>query len=172
MAILNILKFPDKRLRNKAESVLQVDNKVRQIVDDMLETMYEAAGIGLAAIQVDIKQKIIVIDISEDRDIPLCLINPEILEQEGRAEIEEGCLSVPDYSAKVQRATKLKAHALNRDGKSFELNADGLLAICIQHEMDHLDGKLFIDYLSPLKREYLTRRIRKKHTSKIQAVAI
>lgn len=172
MAILEIMKFPDKRLRNVAEPVVQVDDKVRQTVDDMLETMYAAAGIGLAAIQVNIRQSIIVIDTSDDRDRPLCLINPDILECEGHAEIEEGCLSVPNYSAKVQRSAKVKLSALNRCGEPFVLDAEGLLAICIQHEMDHLKGKLFVDYLSPLKRESLVRLIKRNHVRETQAIPI
>ena len=172
MAVLEILKFPDKRLRNTAASVTQVDAKVRQTADDMLETMYAAAGIGLAAIQVNIRQNIIVIDASDDRDRPLCLINPEILEREGHAEIEEGCLSVPDYAAKVQRSARVKVHALDRNGAAFELDAEGLLAICIQHEMDHLKGKLFVDYLSPLKRESLMRRLMKKRAREAQAILV
>ncbi|MCB1751941.1 MAG: peptide deformylase [Gammaproteobacteria bacterium] len=158
MAILNILHFPDPRLRNRAKPVKQVDNAVRKLVSDMFETMYKAPGIGLAATQVDDSRQVIVIDISEEHDQPLCLINPEILESEGEESMDEGCLSVPGVYEKVIRADKVKVRALDQQGQPFEMEAEGLLAVCIQHEMDHLDGKLFIDYLSNLKRQ----RIRKK----------
>ncbi len=158
MSKLEILTFPDPRLRNKAESVARVGNDIRHIVDDMFETMYAAPGIGLAAIQVDIPLRIVVIDVSEEKHSPLCLINPEILAREGEEQTEEGCLSVPGFYEPVTRAEKVRVSALDRDGNPFELDADGLLAVCIQHEIDHLDGKLFVDYVSSLKRQ----RIRKK----------
>ncbi len=158
MSKLEILTFPDPRLRNKAEPVARVGDDIRRIVDDMFETMYAAPGIGLAAIQVDIPLRIVVIDVSEEKDSPLCLINPEILAQEGEEQTEEGCLSVPGFYEPVTRAEKVRISALDRDGNPFELDADGLLAVCIQHEIDHLDGKLFVDYVSSLKRQ----RIRKK----------
>lgn len=158
MSTLEILTFPDTRLRNKAKPVPLVSDEIRRTVDAMFETMYQAPGIGLAAIQVDIPLRIIVIDISEKQDSPLCLINPEILERQGTEEMEEGCLSVPGFYELVNRAETIRVRALNRDGEVFELEADGLLAVCIQHEIDHLDGKLFVDYLSSLKRQ----RIRKK----------
>jgi peptide deformylase len=158
MSTLDILTFPDPRLRRKAEPVAEVDDGIRRIVDDMLGTMYAAPGIGLAAIQVDIPKRIVVIDISEERDSPLCLINPQIREREGEEQMEEGCLSVPGFYESVTRADKVRVHALNREGEPFELEAVGLLAVCIQHEIDHLDGKLFVDYISSLKRQ----RIRKK----------
>jgi len=158
MALLNILHFPDPRLRNEARPVEHVDDGIRRLVDDMLETMYEAPGIGLAATQVNVAKQVVVIDISEDRSEPLCLINGEILERDGETQHEEGCLSVPGIYDSVTRAERVKVRALDRDGRVFELETDGLLAICIQHELDHLKGKLFVDYLSPLKRE----RIRKK----------
>lgn len=158
MAILNILHFPDPRLRTKAENVNAVDDTIRRLVDDMFETMYDAPGIGLAATQVDVHQRIITIDVSEDKDQPLCLINPEILTKEGEEEMDEGCLSVPGIYEKVHRAEYIRFRALDRQGEPFEMEADGLLAVCVQHEMDHLEGKLFVDYLSSLKRE----RIRKK----------
>ncbi len=158
MAILEILHFPDPRLRNAARPVAQVDGRIQKLVDDMLETMYAAPGIGLAATQVNVDRRIVVIDISEDHDQPLVLINPEILALDGEEEMEEGCLSVPGYYEKVTRAETVRVRALDRDGQSFELAADGLLAVCIQHEIDHLDGKLFVDYLSQIKRQ----RIRKK----------
>jgi len=159
MSTLEILTFPDARLRNQAKPAPLVNEEIRQTVDAMFETMYQAPGIGLAAIQVNIPLRIVVADISEQQDSPLCLINPEILERRGRQEIDEGCLSVPGfYEQVVGRAETIKVRALNRDGVPFELETDGLLAVCIQHEVDHLDGKLFVDYLSPLRRQ----RIRKK----------
>lgn len=158
MAILDILNFPDPRLRNKAKPVKEVDSKIRKLVDDMFETMYEAPGIGLAAIQVNVPLRVITIDITEEREEPLVLINPEILQKDGSEEMKEGCLSVPGYFENVKRAEKIRFKALDRDGNSYEMDADGLLAVCVQHEIDHLDGKLFVDYLSSLKRQ----RIRKK----------
>jgi peptide deformylase len=158
MAIRDILHFPDPRLRNRAQPVDRVDDDIRRLVDDMLETMYAAPGIGLAAIQVNVPRRVITIDISEQRDQPLCLINPEILELSGSVETEEGCLSVPGIYEFVERAQWIRARALDRDGEPFEFEAEGLLAVCVQHEIDHLDGKLFVDYLSQLKRQ----RIRKK----------
>ncbi|MEJ2687072.1 MAG: peptide deformylase [Gammaproteobacteria bacterium] len=158
MALLDILHFPDPRLRTRAEPVEQVDDSIRRLVDDMFETMYQAPGIGLAATQVNVHRRIIAIDISEERDQPLCLINPEILERSGEEEMEEGCLSVPGIYDRVVRAERIRFRALDRDGQSFEQEAEGLLAVCIQHEIDHLDGRLFVDYLSRLKRQ----RIRKK----------
>ncbi len=158
MAILEVLRFPDERLRTVARNVVSFDSTVQQIIDDMFETMYAEEGIGLAATQVNIHQRIIVIDTSEDRTGQLVLINPEMLEQRGSTGIEEGCLSVPECRALVPRAEWVKIRAMNPQGEQFELETDGLLAICIQHEMDHLVGKLFVDYLSPLKRQ----RIRQK----------
>jgi peptide deformylase len=162
MAILEILHFPDSRLRNKAKPVDEVDAAVRELVDDMFETMYAAPGIGLAATQVNAARRVIVIDISEEHNDPLCLINPEILEQEGEEQMEEGCLSVPGIYDKVTRAERIKVRALDRAGKTFELDADGLLAVCIQHEIDHLDGKLFVDYLSGLKRQRIRKKLEKE----------
>jgi peptide deformylase len=158
MALLNILHHPDPRLRKKAAPVATVDAAIRQLVDDMFETMYANQGIGLAATQVNIHQRIITIDISEKKDGQLCLINPEIVSKEGSVEHEEGCLSVPDYYDNVTRAERIRVRALDRDGKVFEMDADDLMAICIQHEIDHLQGKLFVDYLSTLKQQ----RVRKK----------
>jgi len=158
MAKLEILHFPDPRLRNRAKPVVEVDETIRKLVDDMFETMYQAPGIGLAATQVDVTQQVIVIDVSEEKNAPLCLINPEILSQDGVEEMEEGCLSVPGIYEKVERADQIRVKALDHEGNAFELDADGLLAVCIQHEMDHLEGKLFVDYLSEMKRQ----RIRKK----------
>ncbi|KFK92995.1 MULTISPECIES: peptide deformylase [unclassified Serratia (in: enterobacteria)] len=161
MSVLQVLHFPDERLRKIATPVKEVNADIQRIVDDMFETMYAEEGIGLAATQVDIHQRIIVIDISENRDEPLVLINPELLEKHGETGIEEGCLSVPEHRALVPRAEKIKVRALNREGQSFEFEADELLAICIQHEMDHLVGKLFVDYLSPLKRQRIRQKLEK-----------
>ena len=161
MSVLQVLHFPDDRLRIVATPVKAVNADIQRIVDDMFETMKAEEGIGLAATQVDIHQRIIVIDVSENHDQPLVLINPELLEQSGETGIEEGCLSIPEQRALVPRAEKVKIRALDRDGNSFELEADGLLAICIQHEMDHLVGKLFIDYLSPMKRQRIRQKLEK-----------
>ena len=161
MSVLQVLHIPDERLRKVAKPVEEVNAEIQRIVDDMFETMYAEEGIGLAATQVDIHQRIIVIDVSENRDEQLVLINPELLEKSGETGIEEGCLSIPDPRAFVPRAEKVKIRALDREGKSFELEADGLLAICIQHEMDHLVGKLFIDYLSPLKQQRIRQKVEK-----------
>ncbi|MCV9880565.1 peptide deformylase [Brenneria izbisi] len=161
MSVLQVLHFPDERLRIKAQPVKEVNANIQRIVDDMFDTMYEEEGIGLAATQVDIHQRIIVIDVSEERDQRLVLINPELLEQSGDTGIEEGCLSIPETRALVPRAERVKVRALDREGNTFELEAEGLLAICIQHEMDHLVGKLFIDYLSPLKRQRIRQKLEK-----------
>ena len=158
MAVLEVLRYPDERLRTIAATVGSIDTTINTIIDDMFETMYAEEGIGLAATQVNIHKRIIVIDVSEDRSKQLVLINPELLEQRGSTGIEEGCLSVPECRALVPRAEWVKIRAQDRQGNLFELETDGLLAICIQHEMDHLIGKLFVDYLSPLKRQ----RIRQK----------
>lgn len=165
MALLDILHFPDERLRRKAEPVAEVTDETRKLVDDMFETMYDAPGIGLAAIQVNIDQRIIVVDVSDDKSQPLALINPEITRLEGVEQMDEGCLSVPGVYEKVERADAISVKALNAQGEEFEMDADGLLAVCIQHEIDHLDGKLFIDYLSQLKRQ----RIRKKLTKQAKS---
>lgn len=162
MALLEILHFPDPRLREKAVPVDRVNDHIRQTVNDMFETMYEAPGIGLAATQVNIQQQIIIIDISDSKDAPVCLINPEIITKEGDEEMQEGCLSVPGIFENVQRAEKITVTALDQNGESITLEAEGLLGVCIQHEMDHLDGKLFVDYLSPLKRERIKKKMLKK----------
>jgi peptide deformylase len=162
MAKLPILEYPDPRLRIRAERVTKVDPQIRQLIDDLLETMYDAQGIGLAATQVDRHVRVLVIDISESRNEPCCLVNPEIVEADGATSSDEGCLSVPEYYDAVERAERIRVRALDRDGKEQEFEADGILAICIQHEMDHLDGKLFVDYLSEMKR----RRLRKKYLKK------
>lgn len=162
MARLEVLRFPDERLRTIAKEVPEINDDVRQIVKDMLETMYDENGIGLAATQVDIHQRIVVIDVSEERDQPLVLINPEITKQDGETVSEEGCLSVPLSYAKVDRAETVTVTAHNEQGEPLSLDADELLAICIQHELDHLQGKLFIDYLSPLKRQRIRKKIEKE----------
>ncbi|MGR2870626.1 peptide deformylase [Vibrio vulnificus] len=161
MSVLQVLTFPDDRLRTVAKPVEKVTPEIQKIVDDMIETMYDEKGIGLAATQVDIHQRIVVIDISESRNEPMVLINPEILEKRGEDGIEEGCLSVPGARALVPRAAEVKVKALDRDGNEFTLEADDLLAICIQHELDHLQGKLFVDYLSPLKRKRIQDKLAK-----------
>jgi len=162
MALLEILHFPDPRLRNIAQPVQTVDDGIRQLLDDMLDTMYAAPGIGLAATQLNIDKRVVVIDVSEEKDQPLCLINPEILGLEGVEEMEEGCLSVPGVYEMVQRADQVRLRALDRNGQSFEMQAGGLVAVCIQHEIDHLDGKLFVDYLSQLKRTRIRKKLEKE----------
>lgn len=162
MARLPILEYPDPRLRISADPVTNVDDEIRTLVSDMFETMYSAAGIGLAATQVNVHKRVLVIDVSEERNEPVCLINPEIIEAEGRITGEEGCLSVPEEYDVVERAARIRVRALDRAGDAFELEAEDLLAVCIQHEMDHLDGKLFVDYLSELKRQRLKKRLTKR----------
>lgn len=158
MAILKILEFPDPRLRKKATPVTEVDDDLRRLIGDMFETMYAAPGIGLAATQVDVHKRLLVADVSGDGNAPHVLINPEIIEKDGVVYTDEGCLSVPGYFEEVERAEHIKVRFLNRDGEQLEQEVEGLLAVCIQHEIDHLDGKLFVDYLSEAKRQ----RIRKK----------
>lgn len=162
MANLTILHFPDERLRTVAKPVEQVDDALRALIDDMFETMYDAPGIGLAATQVNVHKRLVVIDVSEEKNEPLVLINPEILAREGDEEMDEGCLSVPGIYETVRRADRIKVRALNRHGEAFELETDGLLAVCIQHEIDHLDGKLFVDYLSTLKRQRIRKKLEKQ----------
>ena len=162
MAVLEILHFPDPRLRQRAREVQTVDARVAKLVEDMFETMYQAPGIGLAATQVNVHERIIVIDVSKEQDEPLVFINPQIIEKDGIETMDEGCLSVPGVYERVQRAQRVKVRALAVDGKSFELDADGLLAVCIQHEIDHLDGKLFVDYLSNLKRQRIRKKLEKQ----------
>lgn len=163
MSILSILEFPDKRLRTVAAEVDAVDDGIRTLVDNMIETMYAAKGVGLAATQVNVHKRVIVMDVSENKDDPICLINPQIIERDGVEESEEGCLSVPGFFEKVSRAEHIKIKALNRDGESFEMEARDLLAVCIQHEMDHLEGKLFVDYLSAFKRNRIKTKLEKIH---------
>ncbi|MBE0364520.1 peptide deformylase [Pseudoalteromonas ulvae UL12] len=162
MAFLEVLRFPDERLRTVAKPVAQVDDSIKKIVADMFETMYQENGIGLAATQVNIHQRIVVIDVSEDKEEQLVFINPEITKKDGSTVSEEGCLSVPHSYAKVDRAETVTVKATNIDGQEFSLDADGLLAICIQHELDHLQGKLFVDYLSPLKRQRIRTKLEKE----------
>lgn len=162
MALLPILRFPDPRLHTRAAPVAVVDDSIRQLIKDMAETMYEAPGIGLAATQVDVHKRVVVIDISEDNSELLALINAEIIERSGEQECEEGCLSVPGIYEKVTRAERVKVKALNQKGEPFELEAEGLLAVCIQHELDHLDGKVFVEYLSQLKLSRIKSRLAKK----------
>jgi peptide deformylase len=163
MALLPILEYPDPRLKKVATLVGAVTAEIRKLVADMAETMYAAPGVGLAATQVNVHKQVIVIDVSEHRDELRVFINPELLDAEGEAESEEGCLSVPGYYDKVSRAARVRVRAQNGRGESYELAAEGLLAVCVQHEMDHLRGKVFVEYLSPLKRARLKSRLRKKH---------
>jgi peptide deformylase len=162
MALLSILHFPDPRLATRAQPVERVDDEVRRLVADMFETMYAAPGIGLAATQVNVHRRVVVIDISEHKNEPRVFINPEILSRDGVEEMEEGCLSVPGIYEKVQRAERVKVRALDGDGNPFELETDGLLAVCIQHEIDHLEGKLFVDYLSQMKRQRIRKKLEKR----------
>lgn len=164
MAILNILEFPDPRLRTIAKAVELVDDDLRQLIDDMFETMYDAPGIGLAATQVNVHKRLVVMDLSEDKNEPLVFINPEFESlTEEVDQYQEGCLSVPGFYENVDRPQKVKIKALDRDGQPFELIAEGLLAVCIQHECDHLNGKLFVDYLSTLKRDRIKKKLEKQH---------
>lgn len=162
MAVLHVLHYPDERLRTVAKPVDSVNAEIKQLVADMLDTMYAENGIGLAATQVNVHQRVVVIDVSEDRNEPMVFINPEITSRSGDTSYEEGCLSVPQSYAKVERAAEITVKALDKNGNPFELKADGLLAICLQHELDHLEGKLFIDYLSPLKRDRIRKKLEKE----------
>ena len=162
MAILDVLSFPDERLRTVAKPVEEVNDEIKQLVSDMFETMKDENGIGLAATQVNRHVQVVVMDVSEDQNEPRVFINPEIVRKDGSTISEEGCLSVPGNYAKVERAESITVKALDQNGESFELDAEGLLAICIQHELDHLKGKLFIDYLSPLKRQRIRKKLEKE----------
>lgn len=162
MGLRTILEFPDPRLRTRAQPVTRFDAQLARLVDDMFETMYAAPGIGLAATQIDVHMRLIVIDVSADRSAPLVVINPEILLREGIETMEEGCLSVPGYFDDVQRAAKIRLRAQDRTGVVYERDCDDLLAVCVQHEMDHLEGKLFVDYLSDLKRDRVRRKLDKE----------
>jgi len=162
MALLEILEFPDSRLRTKAKSVQDVDGRIAQLADDMLETMYAAPGIGLAASQVNVHKRLIVIDVSEDKSQPLILINPEIVARDGKIETNEGCLSIPGFYEAVDRSREISVEAINREGNPFSLDASEMLAVCIQHEIDHLAGKLFVDYLSSTKRQMIRKKLLKQ----------
>ncbi len=166
MSLLKILEYPDKRLRTPAQAVTEFDETLQKQIDDMFETMYAAPGIGLAATQVNVHKKLFVIDVSEDKSQPYVFINPEIVELRGVEEMEEGCLSFPSVYAKVQRADEVTIKALDRNGEPFQIDADGLFAVCIQHELDHTKGKLFVDYLSPLKRERIRKKLEKEHKTR------
>lgn len=168
MALLDILEFPDPRLRTKAKPISNVTGKIARLADDMLETMYSAPGIGLAASQVNVHQRLLVLDVSDDKRTPLVFINPEIIASEGQIQSDEGCLSIPGFYEPVERFEKIQVKALNKDGNEFILDADELLAICIQHEMDHLEGKLFVDYLSGTKRQLIRKRLLKQQKLKAQ----
>ncbi|MGA8204186.1 MAG: peptide deformylase [Woeseiaceae bacterium] len=173
MAKLRILEFPDPRLRTQAQPVEAVDDALRALIDDMFETMYEAPGIGLAATQVDVHRRLLVADVSGDRSAPYALINPVILEKDGVTVTEEGCLSVPGYYDEVERANHIRVRYIDRDGTELELEAEGLLAVCIQHEIDHLDGRLFVDYLSEAKRQRIRKRLDKERRQRsAQAVTL
>lgn len=172
MGKLNVLEFPDPKLRTRAQAVEVVDDDLRSLIDDMFETMYAAPGIGLAATQVDVHKRLLVTDVSSERNEPHVLINPEILDREGTVVTEEGCLSVPGFYAEVERAEKIRVRYLGRDGHERESDFDGLLAVCVQHEMDHLDGKLFVDYLSEAKRQRVRKRLLKERRLAPSAAAI
>jgi peptide deformylase len=164
MALLEILEFPDPRLRTKAKPVAQVDDGLQQLIDNMLETMYKAPGVGLAATQINVHLQVVVIDVSEDQSQPLVFINPEItVLDELVCEYDEGCLSVPGFYETVSRPEHVRVRALGRDGQPFEIEPQGLLAVCIQHEVDHLNGKLFVDHISSLKRDRIRKKLEKKH---------
>lgn len=165
MAILDILVYPDPKLRKIAQPVKTVDDRIRTLISDMIETMHDAEGIGLAATQVDVHEQVIVMQIPEDQKEPRILINPTIIERDGETVYDEGCLSVPEYSAPVKRAKSITITALDEQGEIYELQADGLLAICIQHEMDHLQGKVFVDYLSRLKQDRVRKKLLKRARS-------
>ncbi len=170
MSKLKILEFPDPRLRTKATAVETVDDSLRALIGDMFETMYAAPGIGLAATQVDVHKRLLVADVSVDKDDPRVLINPEILEKDGVTVTDEGCLSVPGYYEEVERAEHVKVRFLDREGTACELDTEGLLAVCIQHEVDHLDGKLFVDYLSEAKRQRIRKKLEKERRQQAATV--
>ena len=162
MALRTILEYPDPRLRTKAQPVTEFGAELGRLVDDLLDTMYNAPGIGLAATQVDVHQRVIVADVSAERDQPLVLINPQILSREGAKSVEEGCLSVPDIFEEVERALRVRVRAHDREGKVFEREFDEILGVCVQHEIDHLEGQLFVDYLSDLRRERIRKKLEKE----------
>jgi peptide deformylase len=169
MSRLTILEYPDPRLRTRARPVEEFDEALGRLIDDMFETMYEAPGIGLAASQVDVHRRLIVMDVSDDRSQPLVFINPEILSREGTAKTEEGCLSVPGIFDDVQRAARVRVRAQDRTGAHFERDLDGVVSVCVQHEMDHLEGKLFVDYLSDMKRDRIRKKLDKERKERIAA---
>lgn len=171
MTRLTILEYPDPRLRTRAVPVDAVDARLRELIDDMLETMYAAKGIGLAATQVNVHRRLLVADVSESRREPRVFVNPEILSRAGTEISQEGCLSVPGYYDEVERAERIRVRALDRDGKPFEADLDGLLAICVQHEIDHLDGKLFVDYLSEMKRQRVRKKLEKERKMRAEGRA-
>lgn len=166
MALLTILEYPDPRLRERAQPVTQFDEALGRLIDDMLQTMYAAPGIGLAATQVNVRRRVLVMDVSQERNEPLVFVNPQILSREGAARTEEGCLSVPGIFDEVERAAKVRVRARDRKGELFERDLEGALAVCLQHEMDHLEGKLFVDYLSDLKRERIRKKLEKERKEK------
>ena len=170
MALRSILRYPDERLHTIAEPVAHVNDEIRRLIEDMAETMYAAPGIGLAATQIDVHQQVIVIDVSETRDLLLVLVNPEIVERRGVSELEEGCLSVPGIFDRVSRSAWIKVRALDRNGQPFEREADGLLSVCIQHEMDHLKGIVFVEYLSRLKQSRIGVKLRKQEKQQRRAL--
>jgi peptide deformylase len=172
MAILKILEYPDPRLRKKASQVEVVDDALREFIDDLFETMYAAPGIGLAATQVDVHKRLLVADVTPDKSDPRVLINPQILERDGQAASEEGCLSVPGFYEEVERAEHIRVRYLDRNGNAVEEEMEGLLAVCVQHEMDHLLGKLFVDYLSEAKRQRIRKRLEKERRSQAAPVAV
>jgi peptide deformylase len=170
MAILRILEFPDPKLRTKALPVDNVDDALRQLIDDMFDTMYQAPGIGLAATQIDVHRRLLVADVSSERTDPHVLINPVIIEKDGLTVTEEGCLSVPGFYEEVERAEHIRVRYLDRDGEEVESEYEEMLAVCVQHEIDHLDGKLFVDYLSEAKRQRIRKRLEKDR--RLQAVGV
>ena len=162
MALLTILHYPDERLRRPAKAVAAVDAATVRLIDDMLETMYDAPGVGLAAPQVNVSKRVIVVDVSEEKNTPLALVNPEVIASEDEEQMEEGCLSVPGIYEQVVRAARVRVRAIDREGNPVEIDAEGLLAVCLQHEIDHLDGKLFVDYLSLMKRTRIRKKLEKQ----------
>ena len=171
MAVLSVLKYPDPRLRQHAAPVVSVDDEIRRLVDDMAQTMYEAPGIGLAAVQVNVLKRVVVIDISSDKTDLKVFVNPVVTAASGEQESEEGCLSVPGIYAPVKRAERISVQALDREGEAFSMDADGMLAVCIQHEVDHLDGKVFVDYLSRIKRDRVRKKLTKQERRNAEATA-
>jgi len=171
MTKLTILEFPDPRLRKKASPVEAIDDALRALIDDMFETMYGAPGIGLAATQVDVHRRLLVADVSNDQTEPYALINPKILEKDGVLVTDEGCLSVPGFYEAVERAEHIRVTFLNRDGEEIEMDAEGMLGVCIQHEIDHLDGKLFVDYLSEAKRQRIRKRLERDRRHQAAPIA-